>query len=224
MTEPAIKLRRRGLMFVLSSPSGAGKSTIARLLLSEEKDIILSISVTTRTRRPSEVEGQHYHFIDETTFRRMREHGELLESAEVHGNLYGTPREPVERALAAGNDVLFDIDWQGTAQLSNIPELSSDLVRVFVLPPTFRELKARLDRRAEDAPETIRKRLSNAIAEIGKWSEYDYVIVNEDLDRSFPMARAILAAERMKRGRVTGLPKFVEALLAEASETMRAKP
>jgi guanylate kinase len=203
-------------MFVLSSPSGAGKSTLARLLLSEDKDLEISISVTTRPRRPSEVEGRHYHFIDRDTFERMRQHGELLESAEVHGNFYGTPRAPVEKALARGRDVLFDIDWQGTEQLSANAELRPDLVRVFVLPPSFRELKSRLERRAEDAPEVIRRRLENACIEISKWGEYDYVIVNEDLDSSFPVVRAILAAERLRRERVTGLPEFVDGLLADA--------
>jgi guanylate kinase len=208
-------------MFVLSSPSGAGKSTLARLLLSEERELILSISVTTRTRRASEVEGRHYHFIDQAEFMRMREHGELLEWAEVHGNFYGTPRGPVERALAQGQDVLFDIDWQGTEQLSRIEERRPDLVRVFVLPPNFRELKARLERRAEDEPEAIRRRLANARAEIEKWTAYDYVLINEDLDRSFPTLRAILAAERMRRERVTGLDGFVEGLLKEADAAVR---
>jgi guanylate kinase len=210
-------------MLVLSSPSGAGKSTLARLLLSEEKDLTLSISVTTRTRRPSEVEGQHYFFIDKPTFERMRDHGELLEWAEVHGNFYGTPRAPVEKVLAAGKDVLFDIDWQGTEQLAQVEETRRDLVRVFVLPPNFRELRARLERRAEDAPEAIQRRLANAREEIGKWAGYDYVIINEDLDWSFPMARAILAAERLKRERVTGLAEFVDGLLKEADEAV-AKP
>jgi guanylate kinase len=219
MSTTHIQLRRRGLMFVLSSPSGAGKSTLTRLLLSEEKDLALSISVTTRPRRASEVEGQHYQFIDQPTFMRMRDHGELLESAEVHGNFYGTPRAPVEKALAAGKDVLFDIDWQGTEQLTRIEEMRQDLVRVFVLPPNFRELRARLERRAEDAADTIQRRLANAREEIGKWAEYDYVIINEDLDRSFPMARAILAAERLRRERVTGLSGFVEGLLKEADES-----
>lgn len=207
---------RRGLMFVLSSPSGAGKSTLARLLLSEDKDLENSVSVTTRARRPSEVEGRHYHFIDRETFDRMREHGELLESAEVHGNCYGTPRAPVERALARGRDVLFDIDWQGTEQLSANSEIRPDLVRVFVLPPSFPELKARLERRAEDSPDVIRRRLENARVEIAKWGQYDYVIVNEDLDSSFPIVRSILTAERIRRERVTGLAAFVDGLLAEA--------
>lgn len=221
MSGQPIQLRRRGLMLVLSSPSGAGKSTLTRLLLSEDKNLTLSISVTTRPRRASEVEGQHYYFIDQPVFQRMREHGELLESAEVHGNFYGTPRAPVEKALADGKDVLFDIDWQGTEQLSRVEDLRADLVRVFVLPPNFRELKARLERRAEDAPETIRRRLENARKELGKWTEYDYVIVNEDLDRSFPMARAILVAERLRRQRVHGLKGFVDGILKEAEETMQ---
>jgi guanylate kinase len=224
MSADPIQLHRRGLMLVLSSPSGAGKSTLARLLLAQEKDLELSISVTTRPRRPSEVEGQHYRFIDQPTFLRMREHGELLESAEVHGNFYGTPRAPVETALAAGKDVLFDIDWQGTEQLSKIEDIRRDLVRVFVLPPNFRELRARLERRAEDAPDTIQRRLENARREIGKWTEYDYVIVNEDLDRSFPMARAILAAERLRRERLTGLKAFVDGLLEESADAKSATP
>jgi guanylate kinase len=220
MNSGSIRLARRGLMFVLSSPSGAGKSTLARLLLSEEEDLTLSISVTTRVRRASEVDGQHYHFIDVSTFTRMRDHGELLESAEVHGNHYGTPRKPVERALAEGRDVLFDIDWQGTEQLSRNEELTVDLVRIFVLPPKFRELKGRLERRAEDSPETIKRRLANARDEIGKWTQYDYVLVNEDLGESFPMVRAILKAERLRRERVVGLGEFVDGLLKEADEAL----
>jgi guanylate kinase len=215
MSVDATGLKRRGLMFVLSSPSGAGKSTLARLLLSEDSNLDISISVTTRPRRASEVEGRHYHFIDKKAFERMREHGELLEWAEVHGNLYGTPREPVEAGLAVGRDVLFDIDWQGTEQLSAITALKPDLVRVFVLPPSLPELRARLERRAEDEPETIRRRLENARIEIGKWAQYDYVIVNRDLDTSFPAVRAILTAERIRRERVTGLEGFVEVLLGE---------
>jgi guanylate kinase len=217
MSAAPVNLQRRGLMFVLSSPSGAGKSTLARLLLTEDHNLRLSVSVTTRQRRPSEVDGQHYHFIDKPTFVRMRQHGELLESAEVHGNFYGTPRAPVEKALAAGEDVLFDIDWQGTEQLSSQDDIRGDLVRVFVLPPNFGELKARLERRAEDAPETIRRRLENARNEIGKWTMYDYIIVNEDLDKSFPMARSILAAERLRRERLVGLTGFVAGLLKEGA-------
>jgi guanylate kinase len=216
------ELQRRGLMFVLSSPSGAGKSTLARLLLSEDKNLEISVSVTTRTRRPSEVDGRHYHFIDKLDFQRMRDHGELLEWAEVHGNFYGTPRAPVEKALAQGQDVLFDIDWQGTEQLAALDEVRPDLVRVFVLPPSFKELRARLERRAEDAAETIARRLENARVEIAQWAQYDYVIVNQDLDSSFPAVRAILTAERMRRERVTGLGAFIEDLLAQPADLVQA--
>jgi guanylate kinase len=215
--DPAL-LPRRGLMFVLSSPSGAGKSTLARLLLTEDKNLDDSVSVTTRPRRASEVDGRHYHFIDRDAFEHMREHGELLEWAEVHGNYYGTPRAPVEKALAQGRDVLFDIDWQGTEQLSAIETLRPDLVRLFVLPPSFAELRARLERRAEDSAEVIQRRLQNAQVEIGKWAQYDYVVINQDLDRTFPAVRAVLAAERLRRERGTGLSNFVEGLMAEASQ------
>jgi len=211
MSAPA-KPQRRGLMLVLSSPSGAGKSTIARHLM-EDKDIVLSVSVTTRGRRPSEIDGVHYHFIDKKKFERMRDQGDLLEWAEVHGNCYGTPREPVELALSSGKDVLFDIDWQGADQVARaMPE---DLVRIFVLPPTMRELAARLERRAEDTAEVIAKRLANARAEIEHWRDYDYVIINKDLQTSLEKARAILYAERMRRARDTYLESFVAELLAE---------
>lgn len=218
MNPPPPELSRRGLMFVLSSPSGAGKSTLARLLLTEDKNLDISVSVTTRARRPSEVEGRHYRFLEPAAFERMRDHGELLEWAEVHGNFYGTPRAPVEKVLAQGRDILFDIDWQGTEQLSAIESIRQDLVRVFVLPPSFPELQSRLERRAEDAPEIIRNRLKNARLEIEKWSQYDYVIVNRDLDSSFPAVRAILTAERLRRDRVTGLSGFVADLLSERDE------
>jgi guanylate kinase len=204
---------RRGLMLVLSSPSGAGKSSIARALLAEEKDkIVLSISVTTRQRRPSEVEGVHYFFIDPTRFASMREGGELLEWAEVHGNLYATPRAAVENALAKGLDVLFDIDWQGTQQL--VKAMPSDVVSIFILPPTMDELHARLERRAEDKEEVIVRRLKNARDEIGHWTEYDYIVVNRDLNQSVEIVRSILTAERYKRTRQSGLPKFIDGLLA----------
>jgi guanylate kinase len=215
-------IERRGLMLVLSSPSGAGKSTLAKLLLADEKNLENSISVTTRPRRASEVEGRHYHFIDRPAFERMRDHGELLEWAEVHGNLYGTPSAPVEKALAEGRDVLFDIDWQGTEQLAANAAVRPDLVRVFVLPPSFKELSARLERRAEDAPEIIRRRLDNARVEIGKWDQYDYVVVNRDLDSAYPAVRAILAAERLRRERGTGLAVFVEGLLREGDGAAQA--
>jgi len=214
MTVSQVKLARRGLMFVLSSPSGAGKSTLARQLLANDKKIELSISVTTRERRPSELDGVHYHFIDQTQFAKMAERGELLEWAEVHGNYYGTPRDPVEQALSSGRDVLFDIDWQGTRQIAE--KMPDDLVRVFILPPTMAELEARLKRRAEDDAATIRRRLQGAREEIEKWSDYDYVIVNKDIETAFSDVKAILAAERIRRERVIGLRPFVSNLLEEA--------
>jgi guanylate kinase len=209
----AIEPVRRGLMLVLSSPSGAGKSTLSRLLLQEDRDLSLSISVTTRQRRPSEVDGVHYHFIDPARFKAMRERGELLEWAEVHGNLYGTPRGPVELALASGGDVLFDIDWQGTRQIAEA--MPNDIVRIFVLPPSMAELRARLERRAEDGVDVIGRRLANARTEIGHWEEYEYVIINDDLQRSLGMTRTILTAERQKRARQPGLVEHVARLLAE---------
>lgn len=204
---------RRGLMLVLSSPSGAGKSTIARHLIEQDDDIDLSVSVTTRGRRPSEIDGVHYHFIDQPTFDRMRDDGDLLEWAQVHGNFYGTPRGPVEAALVAGRDVLFDIDWQGADQVAKA--MPQDLVRIFVLPPTMKELQSRLQRRAEDEPDVIARRLANARAEISHWRDYDYVIINKDLQTSLEKAEAILYAERMKRARTTWLEGFVEGLLEE---------
>ncbi len=204
---------RRGLLLVLSSPSGAGKSTLARMLLETEADLDLSISVTTRTRRPSEVDGVHYHFIDGERFAQMRERGDLLEWAEVHGKLYGTPRAPVEQALRTGADVLFDIDWQGTRQI--VEKLPDDVVRVFVLPPSMAELRARLERRAEDNAETIKRRLANARTEIEHWSEYEYVIVNDDLQKSLSIVRAILVAERQKRSRHPTLDGLVTELLSQ---------
>ena len=204
---------RRGLMLVLSSPSGAGKTTLTRLLREQEPSLTLSVSVTTRGRRPSEVEGVHYHFIAEADFHAMQARGDLLEWAEVHGNHYGSPRREVERALEAGQDILFDIDYQGTRQLvGNAPD---DVVRIFILPPSMKELRARLERRAEDSQDVIEKRLENARREIMRWSEYSYVLVNDDLDRTFSRLRIILAAERLKRERQTGLGQFIDQLLAE---------
>ncbi len=203
---------RRGLMLVLSSPSGAGKSTLARMLLETESDLALSISVTTRTRRPSEVDGVHYHFVEVERFTQMRERGELLEWAEVHGSLYGTPRVPVEQALKMGNDVLFDIDWQGTRQIAEA--MANDIVRVFLLPPSMAELHARLERRAEDNQAAIGRRLANARAEIEHWNEYEYVLVNDDLQRSLAIVRAILVAERHKRIRRPQLAELVSGLLS----------
>lgn len=202
---------RRGLMLILSSPSGAGKSTLTRQLVEDQPDVRLSVSVTTRPKRASEIDGKHYRFITVDEFKALRDRGDLLESAEVHGNFYGTPRKPVETALAAGHDVLFDIDWQGTRQI--MAKMRKDVVAVFVLPPSMAELKMRLERRAEDAPDTIRKRLRNARDEIAQWGLYDYLIVNDDLGRAFSGVQAILAAERMKRERLVGAKAFLDTLL-----------
>jgi guanylate kinase len=199
-------------MLVLSSPSGAGKSSITRAMVQEERDrLFLSISVTTRPRRHSEIDGIHYSFIDQMRFSRMRDGGELLEWAEVHGNLYATPKAPVEAALERGLDVLFDIDWQGTQQL--VKAMPEDVVTVFILPPSMAELRGRLERRAEDASKVIADRLSNAAEEIGHWSEYDYVVVNDDLDQALGVVRSILNAERHRRGRQLGLAEFVAGLI-----------
>jgi guanylate kinase len=206
-------IARRGIMLVVSSPSGAGKTTLTRNLLEQEENVSLSISVTTRQRRASEIDGVHYHFISKRQFEVMRDAGDLLEWAEVHGNFYGTPREPVEQALSEGRDVLFDIDWQGTQQLYR--SMREDVVSVFVLPPSARELKARLERRAEDSEEIITRRLRNAAEEIPHWTEYDYVLVNRDLDKSFARLRAILTAERLKRVQRPDIEKFVETLLSD---------
>jgi guanylate kinase len=207
-----INLRRRGVMVVLSSPSGAGKSSITRALVLEERDrLFLSISVTTRARRSSEIEGVHYTFIDRARFQRMRESGDLLEWAEVHGNLYATPKAPVEAALSAGRDVLFDIDWQGTQQL--VAAMPDDVVTIFILPPSMHELQARLERRAEDDSAVISNRLGNAATEIGHWGEYDYIVINDDLERALGGVRNILFAERLKRERQTGMAKFIADLI-----------
>lgn len=207
-----VRFPRRGLMFVISSPSGAGKGTLSRNILDTDRDMTLSISVTTRDRRPSEINGVHYHFISQQRFLSMRDGGELLEWAEVHGNYYGTPQAPVEEALASGRDVLFDIDWQGAAQLRD--KMSTDVVSVFILPPSMAELRSRLTRRAEDAPEVIEKRLVNARREIAEWSNFDYVVVNDDLDAAFADLTAILRAERSRRSRAAeGIEGFVATLL-----------
>ncbi|GJD33327.1 guanylate kinase [Methylobacterium aerolatum] len=207
-------IARRGLILILSSPSGAGKTTLTRAIAGDPSWALeLSISVTTRARRPSEIDGRHYHFIERETFEDLRARDDLLESAEVHGNCYGTPRRPVEKVLGAGRDMIFDIDYQGTRQVRG--KLAGDVVSVFILPPSMAELRHRLERRAEDSAETIERRLSNARTEIQRWSEYDYVIVNDDLDSAFTALKNILAAERLKRTRRTGLAAFVEGLLAE---------
>lgn len=209
----SVRPARRGLMLILSSPSGAGKSTLTRTLCQRESNIDLSISVTTRQRRPSEIDGVHYRFIDRQSFDDLRAHDDLLEWAEVHGNCYGTPRKQVEASLAAGRDVLFDIDWQGTLQI--VEKARADVVTIFILPPSMAELRSRLVRRAEDAPDVIAKRLGNARDEIARWSVYDYVIVNDDLGPAYESIRAILTAERLKRTRAIGLSDFVDKLLEE---------
>jgi guanylate kinase len=209
-------IQRRGLMLILSSPSGAGKSTLTRQLVADEGSIRLSISVTTRPKRPSEIEGRHYHFITVDAFKSMRDRGELLESAEVHGNFYGTPRAAVEATLAEGRDVLFDIDWQGAKQIT--AKMRRDTVSVFILPPSMAELKGRLERRAEDSAETIARRLTNARAEIAQWASYDYLIVNDDLQQAYFSVRAIMAAERLRRDRLSGAQAFIAGLLEEAGD------
>jgi guanylate kinase len=201
---------RRGMMLVLSSPSGAGKTTLSRMLLTEEHNITLSISVTTRARRPGEVHGRHYHFVDRKKFDQMVKAGELLEYAEVFGNFYGTPKQPVEKALKHGRDVLFDVDWQGTKQLRK--HARADLVSVFILPPSSGELARRLHTRAQDDKRVIRARMAKASDEMSHWAEYDYVLINRDLDRAFSDVRAILHAERLKRERQPGLTALVRGL------------
>jgi guanylate kinase len=204
------QISRRGLMLVLSSPSGAGKTTISRSLLKRDANIEMSVSVTTRTMRPGEVPGVDYDFIDQAAFQRMIERSELLEHAHVFGNYYGTPRSAVERALSAGKDMLFDIDWQGTQQLSH--NAREDLVSIFILPPTTAELERRLHGRAQDPADIVAARMAQASAEMSHWAEYDYVIINEDLEQSVAKVEAILQAERLKRHRQTGLPEFVKKL------------
>ena len=206
-------IARRGLMLVLSSPSGAGKTTLSRMLLEADNSVELSVSVTTRPRRANEQDGRDYHFIDQARFRQMVERNELLESAEVFGNLYGTPRPPVEEALAAGRDVLFDIDWQGTQQLRE--KARGDMASIFVLPPSIGELERRLHTRALDDEGVIKSRMAKAGDELSHWAEYDYVIVNDDIDQALAKVRTILSAERFKRERQTGLSAFVRGLQAE---------
>jgi guanylate kinase len=205
---------RRGLMFVLSSPSGAGKTTLSRLLLKADRKIALSISVTTRPKRPGEVNGRDYHFIDRARFDAMVKKNELLEWAEVFGNFYGTPLRPVEKALQQGRDVLFDIDWQGTQQLRR-GKARGDLVSVFILPPAVKELERRLKSRAQDAKAVILARMAKAGDEMSHWPEYDYVIVNHNKDEAFAEVRAILAAERLKQVRQIGLSDFVRKLQSD---------
>jgi guanylate kinase len=206
-------IARLGLMLVLSSPSGAGKTTLSRLLLRSDRNVELSISVTTRPKRRGEVDGRDYHFIDGTRFDEMVKRGELLEWAEVFGHRYGTPRMPVIKALQAGRDVLFDIDWQGTQQLRE--KARTDLVSVFILPPTAKELERRLKRRAQDSNAVIGSRMAMASDEMSHWPEYDYVVVNREKREAFAELRGILAAERLKRERQIGLSDFVRRLQAK---------
>lgn len=202
-----IKVKRRGLMLVLSSPSGAGKTTIARHLLDVEPELTLSVSVTTRPKRLSEEDGVHYHFIDRGLYDDMIDREELLEHAEVYGHGYGTPKAAVENALEEGRDVLFDIDWQGAQQLRQ--QVSQDIVSMFILPPSKAELARRLQRRAEDSDDVVAKRLAQVSADVTHWAEYDYVMINYELDKSINAARSILTAERLKRRRQVGLADFV---------------
>ena len=213
MTDTSSKsVHRRGLLLVLSSPSGAGKTTLSRRLLAADTEIAMSVSVTTRAPRPGEVDGKDYRFVDAARFHAMREAGELLEWAKVFDNFYGTPLGPVEAAIEAGRDVLFDIDWQGAQQL--VEKLPHDLVRVFILPPSARDLVVRLSARGQDSADVVARRMAAASAEISHWPEYDYVIINADLDQSSRDLTSILTAERLKRERQLGLMDFVRGMQA----------
>jgi guanylate kinase len=203
-------VERRGLMFVLSSPSGAGKTTLSRLLIERVAGLRMSVSVTTRPMRPGERDGHDYYFVDQPRFQQMAHDGELLEWATVFDNGYGTPRAPVEAALASGQDVLFDIDWQGTQQLRE--KAGKDVVSVFILPPSAQDLEKRLHTRAQDSDEVIRGRMSRAAHEMSHWAEYDYIVVNYQVEQAFAEVQSILKAERLKRERRTGLTAFVREL------------
>lgn len=205
------KIKRKGMMFVLSSPSGAGKTTLSRLLLEKDKNLVMSVSMTTRPKRKNEKEGVDYYFVDQKTFSRKIEEGAFLECARVFDNSYGTPEAPVREKMAAGVDVLFDIDWQGTQQLS--AKCREDMVSVFILPPTLRELESRLNKRGQDSSDVINKRMAKATDEISHWYSYDYVIVNDDLNKSLEKVHAILMAERQKRIRQHGLTDFIKTLV-----------
>lgn len=203
-------IMRRGLMLVLSSPSGAGKTTVSRMLLEKNSNLEMSVSVTTRPRRPQEKAGEDYHFIDLTEFNKKIEQQELLEYAKVFGHYYGTPKDTVVQALHKGRDVLFDIDWQGTQQLSE--KARSDVVSIFILPPSTRELERRLKARAQDSLEEVARRMAKAADEMSHWAEYDYIIVNYDIEKSVREVQAILEAERLRRERQIGLHEFVKSL------------
>jgi guanylate kinase len=209
-----LEVRRRGLMLVLSSPSGAGKTTLSRMLLDRDGGLDMSVSVTTRPKRPGEVSGVDYHFIDASEFNLKVNRRELLERAKVFGHYYGTPKAPVEAALAAGRDVLFDIDWQGAMSIAAVAR--PDVVRVFILPPSMAELSRRLHHRAQDSEDVIQRRLDRAAGEIRYWPEYDYVLVNEDFDQAYAKLEQIYLAERLRRERNLWIGSFVERLLDEA--------
>jgi guanylate kinase len=206
----ASTIRRRGFLVVLSSPSGAGKTTITRRLLERDPSLSLSVSVTTRPRRPGEVDGKDYRFIDQPSFDRMVANGELLEHASVFGHCYGTPREPIDVAIAAGGDIVTDIDWQGTQQVK--ASLRDDLVTIFILPPSVAALESRLRTRAQDSDAVVAQRMAKSAEEMSHWPEYDYVIVNDDLDSSVAQAQSIVTAERLSRDRQIGLADFVTRL------------
>jgi guanylate kinase len=210
---PPPRIERRGLLLVLSSPSGAGKTTLAGRLIETDASLAMSVSVTTRPPRPGEMDGKDYFFIDQQEFERRRRAGDLIEWAEVHGNFYATPRAPVLDALARGQDMLFDIDWQGAEQLR--AQLTADMVGVFILPPDASTLELRLKSRAKDSQAVVARRLAAAATEIAHWRDYDYVVVNADLETSLAGLRAILAAERLRRGRQTGLAPFVDGVLSD---------
>lgn len=214
-------IERRGMMFVLSSPSGAGKSTLAKGLLAADDGIDLSVSVTTRPRRTGEEDGRDYHFRSVEDFEAMVREGALLEHAKVFGNHYGTPRAPVEQALSSGRDVLFDIDWQGAQQLER--NALNDLVRVFILPPSWRELESRLRNRASDTEEVVARRMAQADTEMSHWAEYDYVIVNRDREEALGQVQAILTTERLRRQRQIGLTDFVAGLRADSDQGERTR-
>jgi guanylate kinase len=208
-------------MLVIASPSGAGKSTLSRMLLQDDRNITMSVSATTRARRSSEVDGLHYYFMSLPRFESMRAGGELLEWAEVHGNLYGTPRAPVEQAIAEGRDILFDIDYQGTLQLYET--MREHIVSVFILPPDAQTLKTRLERRAEDAPDVIRRRLETARTELRHWDKFDHVLLNDDLDASFTRLKAILSGARTERSRNPQLGQLAEQIGADLEAMLSAR-
>ena len=202
-------------MLVLSSPSGAGKTTIAQRLLKADKNVRMSVSVTTRPQRENELPGKDYHFVDTKTFQQMQKNGELLEYATVFGHFYGTPREKVEELLAGGNDIVFDIDWQGAQQITE--KARDDVVKIFILPPSTKELERRLKNRAQDSEDVVATRMKNSASEITHWAEYDYVLINQTLDHTMKQVLTILSAERLRRHRGAGISKFVEQLVSDSS-------